>query len=266
MKKKKWIFYGILLVFILIFIASGLYLFRYYWGAKQKEDELTQLQELKIESEEEADTETDADTEELSTDTGKKILKGYRKLYKKNKDIIGWVTVKNTQIDYPVMQTKNDSEYYLHRNYSKEYDVNGLPFLDAQCDTEDSNSNLMVYGHHMKSGLMFAHLMDYEDADFYKKHKEIEFDTLYEKRTYEVVAVFRSQIYGQDAGEDVFKYYNYGGSLSEKNYEKYVKNIKKLSLHNTGITPKYGEQLLTLVTCAYHTENGRFVVVARRKS
>ncbi len=251
--KRKWVSNVILLILLLIFIGSGLYLFRYFWNARQTEDELVELQQLKMEDV----------GEEIQSADGYTIMKGYRKLYQKNDDLIGWVTVKNTKIDYPVMQTKKDSEYYLHRNFKKKEDVNGLPFLDAKCDVEDPNSNLMVYGHHMKSGLMFAHLEDFEDKDFYQKHKTIQFDTLYEKREYEVVAVFRSQIYKEN--QDVFKYYSYGGPLSERQFDTYVKNCKKLSVHKTGVTPKYGEQLLTLVTCAYHEENGRFVVVAKRK-
>lgn len=254
--KKKWITNLILVLLVLVFIGSGLYLFRYFWEARQTENELGELQQSKIESANEGG-------EELQTSDGRAILKDYRKLYKKNGDLIGWVTVKDTKIDYPVMQTKKDSEYYLHRNFKKKKDVNGLPFLDANCDVEDNNSNLMVYGHHMKSGLMFAHLEDYEDSAFYKKHKTIEFDTLYEKRKYEVVAVFRSKIYKEE--EDVFKYYRYGGALSEKQLTDYVENCIKLSVHKTGVKPVYGEQLLTLVTCAYHTDEGRFVVVARRK-
>lgn len=251
--KRKWVSNVILLILLLIFIGSGLYLFRYFWNARQTEDELVELQQLKIEDV----------GEEIQSADGYTIMKGYRKLYQKNDDLIGWVTVKNTKIDYPVMQTKKDSEYYLHRNFKKKEDVNGLPFLDAKCDVEDPNSNLMVYGHHMKSGLMFAHLEDFEAKDFYQKHKTIQFDTLYEKREYEVVAVFRSKIYKEN--QDVFKYYSYGGPLSERQFDTYVKNCKKLSIHKTGLTPKYGEQLLTLVTCAYHEENGRFVVVAKRK-
>ncbi len=251
--KKKWVTNVILFVLLLIFIGSGLYLFRYFWNARQTEDELVELQQLK----------TEDVGEEIQSADGYTIMKEYRKLYQKNDDLIGWVTVKNTKIDYPVMQTKKDSEYYLHRNFKKKEDVNGLPFLDAKCDVEDPNSNLMVYGHHMKSGLMFAHLEDFEAKDFYQKHKTIEFDTLYEKRQYEVAAVFRSQIYKEN--QDVFKYYSYGGPLSERQFNTYVKNCQKLSIHKTGVTPKYGEQLLTLVTCAYHVENGRFVVVAKRK-
>ena len=253
--KNKWITNLILVISVLVFIVSGLYLFRYFWSAKQTEDELSELQQLKI-----GDASSD---EEVALDTkGPQIMKEYRKLYQKNKDLIGWVQVNGSKIDYPVMQTPQDSEYYLHRNYKKKEDKNGLPFLDGKCDINDVNSNLMVYGHHMKSGLMFAHLEDFENRDFYEKHKTIEFDTLYEKRKYEVVAVFRSRIYKET--DDVFKYYQYVGKLSKKQYYSYVENCKKMSVHNTGVSPEYGEQLLTLVTCAYHTEEGRFVVVARR--
>lgn len=258
MKKKRTLSTILLILLIIAFLASGGYLFHYFWMAKQTEDELSQLQQIR----QEAFSDTEEETE-VKSETGRSIQKGYRKLYKKNSDLIGWVTVKNTKIDYPVMQTKKDSEYYLHRNFEKKSDVNGLPFLDAKCDIDELKGNLMVYGHHMKSGLMFAHLEDFEKADFYKKHKTIEFDTLYEKRQYEVVAVFRSKVYKEN--EDVFKYYRYVGKLSKKQYETYVKNCKKLSIYKDGATPAYGEQLLTLVTCAYDTENGRFVVVARKK-
>jgi sortase B len=229
-------------------------------SARQTESELDELLQLKTESMEESDTEED---EELVTEQGRKILKMYKKLYKKNNDLIGWITVKGTPIDYPVMQTKKEPEYYLHCNYKKEYDVNGLPFLDAVCDAEDNESNLMIYGHHMKSGLMFAHLVDYESEEFYKKHPVVEFDTLYEEREYEIVAAFYSQVYKEN--QKVFKYYNWPGHLTKKQYRNYVKNIKKLSQYDTGVTPEYGEQLITMVTCAYQTEDGRFVVVARRK-
>ena len=254
--KKKWVMNAALIVCALVFLGSGLYLLRYYMNARQTEGELQDLVDLKSEDDAEANT-------EIKTEKGQVILKKYRKLYKKNPDIIGWVEVKDSQINYPVMQTPDENEYYLHRNYQKEYDVNGLPFLDAHCDENDPNQNLMVYGHHMKSGLMFAHLMDFQTEDFYKKHKIVYFDTLTEEREYEVVAAFYSQIFKED--QDVFKYYNYPGPLSEKQFKTYVKNVKKLSQYDTGITPEYGDQLLTLVTCAYQTEEGRFVVVARRK-
>ncbi|MCH5251784.1 MAG: class B sortase [Lachnospiraceae bacterium] len=258
MEKKKWVMNVVIIACILVFVASGLYLLRYYMGAKHAQSELDELVELRNESGSGPD-----DGEVLTTPTGNTIMKKYKKLYKKNSDLIGWVQIKDTPIDYPVMQTKNDPEYYLHRNFKKEEDVNGLLFIDAKSDVQDENSNVMLYGHHMKSGMMFGHLMDYQTEAFYKKHKTVYFDTLYEEREYEVVAAFYSKIYKNN--EDVFKYYNYPGHVSKKQFEKYVTNIKKLSQYDTKITPKYGEQLLTMVTCAYHTEDGRFVVVARRK-
>ena len=110
---------------------------------------------------------------------------------------------------------------------------------------------------------MFAHLVDYDSKEFYQKHPVIEFDTLYEKREYEVIAAFYSKVYKED--QKIFKYYNWPGHLSEKQFDNYVKNVRKLSAYDTKKTAEYGQQLLTLVTCAYQTEDGRFVVVARRK-
>ena len=258
MKKKRWGLNILLIVFVLVFLGSGGYLVHYYMTAQKSQNDLEELSGLKVTT-----VMKDGSTwEEVETSDGTKISKKYSKLYEKNKDIVGWITIKDTPIDYPVMQTKEDPEYYIHRNYEKKEDKNGLPFLDAGCDVNEAYGNLMVYGHHMKSGMMFAHLLDYQDENFYKRHKIVLFDTLHEERKYEVVAAFYSQIYGEK--DDVFKYYNYVGKLSEKQFNTYVKNIKKLSRYDTGVTPKYGEQLLSLVTCAYHTEEGRFVVVARR--
>ena len=264
---KKAVLNILIVVFALIFIGCGWYLLKYYLDAKQAGDEIEALEELVSESEELPDSDPEVAEEiEVVAPSGqkKKVLKKYKKLYKKNNDVIGWVKVDDTPIDYPVMMTKDDNEYYLHRNFDKKDDINGMPFLDAVCDPDDVYNNLLIYGHHMKSGMMFAHLLDFESADFYKKHKAIHFDTLYEKGEYEIVAAFRSQVYKEE--DKVFKYYEYKGNLSKKRFDEYIKGIKKLSLYDTGVTPKYGEQLLSLVTCAYHTDEGRFVVVARKTS
>lgn len=265
---KKIVLNILIVVFALVFIGCGWFLFRYYRDAKETEDQIGELEQIVEESEAEPDDAPDvADEIEVKAPSGEKkhVLKRYKKLYKKNPDLTGWVKVDDTPINYPVMYTPQDNEYYLHRNFNKEYDVNGLPFLDAVCDPDDVHQNLLIYGHHMRSGMMFAHLLDYESEDFYKKHKIIRFDTLYDRREYEVVAAYRSQVYSENAGKNVFKYYEFAGALDEKQYKQYVDGIKSLSVYDTGITPEYGEQLLSLVTCAYHVDEGRFVVVARRK-
>lgn len=251
---KKWVINSLIVLFVLVLIGSGCYLFQYFFSAKQTEEEFEELLKIKIESAKE-------DEESVSVE-GQTVLKEYRKLYKRNSDLIGWIKIDGTKIDYPVMQTPDKPEYYFKRNINRKEDKNGLPFLDAKCSIKDAKNNLLIYGHHMKSGLMFASLESYENKEFYQKHKTIELDSLYEKRTYEVVAVFRCSVEKNNQG---FPYYEYGGSLSKKKFETYVEQCKRMSIHNTGVTPKYGEQLLTLVTCAYHTEEGRFLVVAKRK-
>ncbi len=201
--------------------------------------------------------------EDLVTDKGTVIGK-YVDLYLKNKDLIGWVTVDDTKIDYPVMQTQDDPEFYLHRNFGKEYTDSGTPFLDAASDIFKPTSNFLVYGHHMKNGTMFKDLLKYDDVEFYRKHKNFKFDTIYKggQGTYRVIAAGYSQIYPEDS--DKFKYYQYAGMTTEERFNEYISGVKSLSVYDTGETAEYGDQLVTLSTCAYHTEDGRFFVVGKR--
>ena len=176
-------------------------------------------------------------------------------------NMVAWLTVDDTNIDYPVMQTSNN-EYYLDHNFNQEYDKNGSLFLDADCDVVHRNTNLIIYGHHMKSGKMFGNLNKYSSESYYKDHSLIQFDTIYEKGTYEIMYVFRSRIYNED--EVVFKYYQFLDAASEKEFESDMQEMAALSLYDTGITASYGDELLTLSTCDNSEEDGRFVVVAKR--
>lgn len=198
---------------------------------------------------------TDGDEEELT------VLEEYQTLYNKNKKLIGWLKIDDTNIDYPVMQTANN-EYYLDHNYNQEYDKNGSLFLDKDCDVVHRNTNLIIYGHHMKSGKMFGNLNLYSSEDYCKKHSTIQFDTIYEKGTYQVMYVFRSRIYNED--EIVFKYYQFLNAASEKEFSSYMQEMAALSLYDTGVTAAYGDELLTLSTCDNSEQDGRFVVVAKR--
>jgi len=190
------------------------------------------------------------------------VLEEYKNLYNKNKGLIGWIKIADTNIDYPVMQAA-DNEYYLRRNFDQEYDKNGCIFLDKDCDVIDRSTNLIAYGHHMNSGKMFGKLDKYYGSKTsYEKYKYIEFDTIYEKGTYEVMYVFRSKIYEED--EIVFKYYQFIDVSSEAEFDSNMKEMADMSLYDTGVTAKYGDELLTLSTCDYYTDYGRFVVVAKR--
>lgn len=189
------------------------------------------------------------------------VLEEYQTLYQKNKSLIGWLKIDGTDIDYPVMQTTNN-EYYLDHNFDQEYDRNGSLFLDKDCSVVHRNTNLIIYGHHMRSGRMFGKLNKYSSEDYCKEHSTIQFDTIYEKGTYEVMYVFRSKIYNED--EIVFKYYQFLDAASEKEFDSNMKEMAALSLYDTGVTASYGDELLTLSTCDNSEQDGRFVVVAKR--
>ncbi len=189
------------------------------------------------------------------------VLDEYKKLYNSNKKLIGWLKIDDTNIDYPVMQT-NNNEYYLDHNMNQEKDRNGALFLDKDCDVVKRSTNLIIYGHHMKSGRMFGNLDDYESEKYYKKHSLIQFDTIYEKGTYEIMYVFRSRVYSE--GEVVFKYYQFIDCYSEQEFNSNMQEMAALSLYDTGVTAEYGDQLLTLSTCDSTVDDGRFVVVAKK--
>lgn len=191
------------------------------------------------------------------------ILPEYQLLYEKNKRMIGWLNIGGTKIDYPVMQTV-DNEYYLTHNFNQEKDNNGSLFLDYNCKVYPRSTNMIIYGHHMKSGNMFGNLQKYAKESYGKEHQFITFDTLYEHATYQVMYVFYSKVY--DTDELVFKYYQFINANSAKEFDYYMSEMESLSLYDTGVKAKFGDKLLTLSTCDHSQTDGRFAVVAKRIS
>lgn len=241
----------ILVICMIVFLGSASVLLDYFINGAREQNALEDLAGLKMAGQ---DMETDKGT----------VIGQYAELYKTNSDIIGWIKIEDTKIDYPVMQTKNDPEYYLHRSFDGEYTDSGTPFMDAASDIFIPTANFLIYGHHMKNRTMFHDLLKYEDKSFYENHKKFKFDTIYKggQGTYEIISVAYSQIYAKDS--DKFKYYQYADITTETEFNEYVRGVKALSIYDTGVTAEYGDQLVTLSTCAYHTEEGRFFVVAKR--
>ena len=190
------------------------------------------------------------------------ILPEYAELYEKNDDLVGWIRIPGTKINYPVMQTKEDMEYYLHRDFNGNEDVNGLPFLDARCDVNKPTTNLLIYGHSMNSGAMFAGLADYKDYNFYQEHKTIYFDTMQERGEYEIVAVFQSRVAYVD--EVAFRYYNFIQADTQEEFDSFMSAVEQLSYYDTGNEAVFGDRLLTLSTCDKEITDGRLVVLARK--
>ncbi len=232
MKARKVIF---ILVFIaLCFIGMGIYL------VNNSLDESDGVSEVKV-----------------TTEVSDTVLDKVKKLNKKNADVIGWIKLVNSKINYPVLYSGDD--FYLNYNYKKEYSKEGSIFIDKYNSLDDIN--LIIHGHNMNNGHMFHDLISYKEKSYYEDHKFIDFYTLDEHKRYEVIAVFLSKVYKKT--DDVFKYYKFYGDISISEYSEYIKNIKKLSLYEIDSSSKYPTKLISLSTCEYSNENGRLVVVAK---
>ena len=190
------------------------------------------------------------------------IMPQYEGLYAHNTDLVGWLRIPDTVIDYPVMFVEDDNDYYLKHNFDGEEDQNGLLVLDKRCEPDAGGANILIHGHNMQSGVMFGTLYLFRDYAYYENHQRIYFDSLYEERVYEIIAVFVSSVYNSNANE--FAYYDYINIESEEDFNTYVTTAKDLSLYDTGKTAEYGDELITLSTCEYSRANGRLVILGRR--
>jgi len=255
----------IMILASIVAVASLGYFFVYYYFSARTNMDYDQLVSLKGSDALSSGVQQEKNTFSLNKSAIRlpDILPEYETLYNKNKKLIGWLKIDDTNIDYPVMQT-SDNTYYLDHNYNQEYDKNGSIFLDYNCSVYPRSTNMIVYGHHMKSGNMFGNLQKYAKESYGKKHSVITFDTIYEKAQYQVMYVFRSQVYNED--DIVFKYYQFIEANSETEFNSYMQEMSALSLYDTGVTAEFGDSLLTLSTCDSSQTDGRFVVVAKRIS
>lgn len=191
-----------------------------------------------------------------------KILQKYESLYNENNDLIGWIQIDGTNVNYPVMYTPSNKNFYLHKNWKKQESKIGLPYLDERCNIENSD-NLIIYAHNVKGDKMFGGLKKYKNEEYYKNHKLIKFDTLYEEQQYEIISVFITKVfYNNENVDEDFLYYNYLNFDNIDIYNDFIENIKQKSFYNTDITSNYGDKFITLSTCDYTYENARLVVVA----
>lgn len=174
-----------------------------------------------------------------------------------NPEQVGWIQISGTNIDYPVMQSKDESDFYLRHDYYGNYSVHGCPYLKEECNLSESD-NLVIYGHHMSDGTMFAALDGYMDKKFWENHKKISFIVGETNWEYEVICAFKTSANG------IFSYHEFIQAKDEEHFDKYMKECKKRSFYETGLSASYGDKLLTLSTCEYSLKNGRLVVVAKR--
>lgn len=212
-----------------------------------------------------AAAQTDAATEpaeQIPYSEEKMLLPELAELYQQNGDLVGWISIADTNINYPVMQSVNEPNFYLKHGFDKEYSDYGCPYVQEDCDVQEPSDNLVIYGHHMSNGSMFAHLEKFKSKDFWSEHRMITFNTLTDKQEYEIVAVFRTVVYTDSP--EAFKFYRFIDAESANEFDDFIAKCKELSFYDIGVTAEYGDKLITLSTCEYSRNNSRLVVVAKR--
>ncbi len=271
--KRKIIYFFIYAILALLIVVSVTYIVNFFLLKKQALEESKLLETIEIDenqviknTQEEEKEEMNDQTEEENIDKTnnqktERMLK-VQKLKEENSDIVGWLEIEGTSINYPVLQG-TDNEYYMNHNYKKQKSKNGSIFLIKDYDWSIPSSNLLIYGHNLNNGTMFQELLKYASEDFYKEHPIIRFTTNKEDAEYEIISAFKSKVYYKSE-KNVFRYYFFVNAKTEAEYNEFTQNAKKASLYNIDKTAKFGEQLITLSTCSYHVEDGRFAVVGRK--
>lgn len=268
--KTKNIYITLITVFLLIAVVAGCVCIHQSHDAKASADAFNELEDLiamptEPTYETSPTTSTDVDTAPSQPEEtidpelaeAQTAYEKYKALYEQNKDFIGWISIENTNISYPVMQSVDNPDFYLKHSFDKGYSDYGVPYLDEACATGLSN-NLVIYGHNMKNGTMFHDLLKYSATGYWEAHPIIRFDTLSQLNEYQVVLAFRF-----DTNDEDFRYNEYT-DMNEEEFIEFMEECRSRQLYDTGIAVEYGDALLTLSTCEYTYENGRFVVLAKK--
>lgn len=272
--KKRRIYDILLLICVLVFLGSGSVLIYKVIAQKKNDGRLEALSDLVNDGFEEsgqtaangpADGGAGGDTADAETAQDKAQamrearVNAYQKIREQNSDLVGWVKIEGTKIDYPVLQTPDDPNFYLKHDFDKKASVYGAPYVAEECDLSQDCKNIVIYGHHMKNGSMFASLDEYLDPAYREAHPIVQFDTLEEYGDYEVMAVFA--INAADPDNPLYRYIS---GANEEVFGEYVSYVQQHSVYDMGVTAEWGDHLLSLVTCEYTHKDGRLIVVAKK--
>lgn len=292
MKSKfgKIVYAIFIITLVIAFACSVAPIAKYAYNRMKENRILKEIEQQKQESEvivteepEEITSEeinSEINSEEISEEqpANKEILPEYVDLYGENNDLYGWLAINGLEVEitgqvekqkfsFPVMFTPEDPNFYVDKNWNKEVcykNVGTSIFIDGR--TTDDTENVIIYGHNMKDYSMFGSLKYYKERSFYEQNKYIEFDTIYEKRTYEIIAVSEAMVYyDEEPAEDEYLFYEHVELDSKEAFDEYVKNVKANSYYDIETTAEFGNQLITLCTCDKTVgENGRLLIVAKR--
>ena len=259
-KAKKIIYILLFVIFAAVFAISAYVVGDYFIDAARQRNMNKELVDIKEKAEPTATVTTpytDPETNEPET-----ILPEYTDLFLKNPDLVGWITIPGTKVDYPVLQSPESPDYYLKHNFEKESTSRGAIYAREVCDINRPSDNITIYGHNMRDGTMFKTLISYQKREFWQEHRTFTFDTLTQHHTYEVMSVFKTSGYADEG----FPYHLFVDASTPEEFDEFVDTVKSLELFETGLSAEYGDKLICLSTCEYSRPNGRLVVVAKRIS
>jgi sortase B len=266
---RKILYYTLLTVFVGVFVCCAVYIANYMVDSHEQGsayDDLASIRDQYLNGSTDPQNTLPQQSQLPTLPNGNRdpqyILPELRDAYEKNNHLVGWITIPDTKINYPVVQSPEKPNYYLDHTFEKKWSSWGCIYARESCDVFRPSDNVVLYGHHMKDGSMFAQLDKYKKKDFWEEHQTFTFDTLYERHTYQVIAVFKTSA-NLGAG---FSYHTFNDAGSKEEFDAFMEQVHKLQFSDTGVTAEYGDLLLTLSTCEYTLSNGRFVVVAKRIS
>lgn len=268
----------LVLIFAAVFIFSAVYFIRYWYESHQRDKEYENMAGI-VESiqADQATKPTEAPVTKPPVQTYpgglpinppteptvQTILPEYQPFFDQNPDLVGWIKVEDTKINYPVLQSMPDNkDYYIDHDFYHRPRGAGAIYVRETCDVFEPSDNVTIYGHHMKDMSMFAGLDYYWDKSWWEDHQYFTFDTIFEHHTYQVIAIFRTSA---NPGEG-FSYHQFENAANEQEFNVFIDTVKTLAAYETGVTAEYGDKMLCLSTCEYSMDNGRLVVVAKRVS
>jgi sortase B len=256
-KAKQRILVVLIIVCAAVFAVSAYMLIDYYREAHEAESAFEELQPPETDDDVAAAGDPEADDSRY-----RKRQAHYLELLGRNDDFVGWLRISGTKVNYPVMQTKDDRDYYLHRDFDKKYSAAGTLFASDISDVDRPSDVIIIFGHMMKSGAMFGGLKEYTDADYMREHQVVRFDTLEEARYYKIFSVFTESVGTGKSGE--FRYYSFSDFADEEEFNDFMEQAKPYELYDTGETAEYGDEIIALSTCEYTHADGRLVLLAKR--
>ncbi len=266
-KYQKYIGLGFMAVALVSFAVFGIAELRDVITTRRMSELQAQMQKEETANADQSSGKEDAENGGQDDGEGAQVeklqvLPEYEQLLQQNPETVGWLRIDGTQINYPVVQKENDDKYYLSHAFDGSSNANGTIFVDSRCRIVNPTTNTIIYGHNMKSGMMFGGLKEYLTQGYWEDHRYVSFNTLYENRTYEIVAVCLSEVQYQD--QATYRYYDFISAGTEAELQTFIDNVNALAVFGSASGLTKSDKILTLSTCNSYTEDGRLFVVAKQ--